>query len=389
MGQPNEFAQPLPVTCRVDEGFQEWLVRSGGAVALTTYQAGKVALIGWDGQQITLLLRHFDKPLGLALEEDYLALATREDVVVFGNARALAGDYLPHQPGHYDALYLPRATFHTGDISAHDVTIVDGEVILVNTRFSCLARVGWRYSFEPLWRPPFISDITPEDRCHLNGLAVVEKKLAYVTAHAASDTREGWRNHRLDGGVVVAVEENEVVLTGLCMPHSPRWYAGRLWFLNSGKGELVGWSPGDKPEVVCRLPGYTRGLSFAGAYALVGLSKIREKYHFGGVPVEQYFPQLMCGVALVDLRSGNWEGTFEFTSGCTELYDVQFLPGSRRPMIVNLEKSAAREAFTLPECAFWIRKVPTDPALGSVVTTDSKVSQLGESQSAGLGLKHF
>lgn len=373
--------QPPSVSCRVDDGFVQWLVESGGSVALTTYQAGKVALVGWDGQQVTLLLRHFDKPLGLACSGDYLALATRQDVIVFGNAPALAADYLPHQPGQYDALYLPRASFHTGDISAHDVAWVGDQLLLVNTKFSCLARVGWRYSFEPVWKPPFISDIVPEDRCHLNGVAVVEGEPRYVTAHAATDAPEGWRNRRLDGGVVVDVRANEIVLGGLCMPHSPRWHADRLWLLNSGTGELVSWSPGERPEVVCRLPGYLRGLSFAGRYALVGLSKIREKYLFGGVPVESAYPNLMCGVAVVEIATGRWVGTFEFTSGCTELYDVQFLPGMRRPMIVNLEKTAAREAFTLPECAFWIRKVSGQTSASPVAASGLVAAAPGEAVS--------
>ena len=358
-----EHFDAATIACRADEGFQAWLAGVGGSVAITTYQAGKVALVGWDGHQVTLLMRQFDKPLGLAAEGGRLALATRNDVLIFANAPLLAPDYLEHQPGRYDALFLPRVSYHTGDLNIHDVIFHQGQVIVVNTKFSCLARLSWEYTFEPVWKPPFISDIVPEDRCHLNGVAVGEGSLKYATAHAATDTPGGWREHRLSGGVVIDIATGEVVLAGLSMPHSPRWYAGRLWVLNSGTGEFLVWSPGGgRAEVVCRLPGYLRGLCFVGPFALVGLSKIREKYLFGGLPIEQAFRSLICGVCVVDLRTGAVVGWFEFTSGCTELYDVQFLPGICRPMILNLEKAASREAFTLPQCSFWIRKAAAETA---------------------------
>lgn len=378
--QASDF-RPDSFACRVDDGFVDWLAASGGALALTTYQAGKVALVGWDGQQVTLLLRHFDKPLGLAVDGSRLALACRHEVMVFANASLLAHDYLENQPGRYDALFLPRISFHTGEIDGHDLAFVNGSVVVVNAKFSCLARLSWDYTFEPIWKPPFVSDIVPEDRCHLNGLALVDGKPGFVTAHAATDTPEGWRAHRVAGGVVVDVRSNAICLSGLSMPHSPRWDGQRLWFLNSGTGELIVWTPGGRPEVVCQLPGYARGLCLVGRYALVGLSKIREKYLFGDLPIEKAFPQLVCGVAVVDITAGQWVGTLEFTAGCTELYDVQFLPGIRRPMIVNLDKPACREAFTTPQCAFWIRRAKR--GTGEVLPTGSAVDVFASGVLAG------
>jgi len=352
----NQTSAALTVACRADAGFEAWLASSGGSIALTTYQAGKVGMLSWDGSRVGLLMRQFDKPLGLAVEGVRLALATRNEVTVFANAPLLAPDYLETAPGRYGALYLPRVTYHTGDLHAHDVVFHRGEVIIVNTQFSCLARVSAEYNFEPIWKPPFVTDLVPEDRCHLNGVAVVDGRLKYVTALARTDTAGGWRPQKVVGGVVVDVESGEVVLAGLCMPHSPRWHQGRLWLLNSGTGELLVWSPGQsQAETVCRLPGYLRGLCLVGRYALVGLSKIREKHIFGGLPIQKLFPQLLCAVVVVDTLGGGVCGVFEFTGGCEELYDVQFLPGIRRPMILNLDRPAARQAFTSPESSFWIR----------------------------------
>jgi len=356
---PNVNEPPVRVECATSAGFCDWIAQAGGSLILSTYQAGKVATIGWDGRQVNFLMRQFDKPLGLAVAGGRLALATRHEIWLFANAHLLAHDYLEDQPGRYDALYLPRATYHTGDLHVHDVAIEGDDVLLVNTRFSCLARLSRDWSFEPFWRPKFVSDLVPEDRCHLNGLAMVDGKPKYVTALGTTDAPGGWRENKADGGVLVDVQSDEVVLDGLSMPHSPRWHLGRLWLLNSGTGELLVMDPsGGRVETVCSLPGYLRGLCFVGPqgeYALVGLCKIREKHIFGGLPIQARQKKLLCGVAIVDLRSRSQVAMFEFTAGCEELYDVQFLPGVYRPMILNLEKAAVREALTNPDSCYWLR----------------------------------
>lgn len=349
-------SQPVRIECAVSSGFEAWIAQSGGSLAISTYQAGKVAMVGWDGRQVTLLMRQFDKPLGLAVQRGRLALATRYDVTLFADAPLLAPEYLEDQPGRYDALFLPRVTYHTGDLHTHDVVFEGDDLLVVNTRFSCLARLDPRYNFVPVWKPAFVTDIVPEDRCHLNGVALRDGKAAYATALGVTDTPGGWRPNKATGGVVLDIPSGEVVLGGLAMPHSPRWYAGRLWVLNSGTGELVVVDVGTgQAETVCGLPGYLRGLAFVGPFALVGLCKIREKHIFGGLPIQARYERLRCGVAVVDLRSGIEVGMFEFTAGCEELYDVQFLPGVRRPMILNLEKEAARQAMTHPESSWWLR----------------------------------
>lgn len=345
----------MQIACTAVGGFEACLARLGGCLAVSTYQAGKVAFIGWDGQRLALLMRHFDKPLGLAIDERRMALATRNELLLFANAPALAHDYLESQPGRYDALYLPRASFHTNDLHVHDVVYDRQGLLAVNTRYSCLMRPSVDYSFEPVWRPPFVTDYVPEDRCHLNGVALVEGEVRYATALGVCDTAGGWRANKAAGGVLLEVPSGETLLGGLSMPHSPRWHDGRLWLLNSGAGELLTLDSAGRPSVVCRLPGYLRGLCFIGPIAAVGMCKIRERHIFGGLPIQEREPQLHCGVALVDTRSGGVLGAFEFTAGCEELYDVQFVPGVCRPMILSLEKPEARKALTDPISSFWLR----------------------------------
>ena len=222
--------------------------------------------------------------------------------------------------------------------------------------FPALCRPSYAYNFVPIWRPKFISDLVPEDRCHLNGLALRDGRPRYVTALGATDSVGGWRENKAQGGVVIDVESDEIILDSLAMPHSPRWNAGRLWVLNSGAGQLLVVDPeSGQARVVCELPGYLRGLTFVGPYAVVGLCKIRERHIFGDLPIQRRCPSLRCGVAAVDTRSGTALGMFEFTAGCEELYDVQFLPGIYRPTILNLEKAVVREAFTYPDSSFWLR----------------------------------
>jgi len=375
--------EPVYIQCHASASFQQWLAESGGSLAMSTYQAGKVALIGWDGRQVTLVMRQFDKPLGLCAAAGRLVLATRHDVVVFANASALAHDYLEDQPGRYDALYLPRATYHTGDLHTHDVASDDNGVLLVATRFSCLARLSYDHSLAPVWKPRFVSDLVPEDRCHLNGVAIRDGHARYVTALGTTDSAGGWREHKATGGVVVDVASDEVVLRGLAMPHSPRWHDDRLWVLNSGTGELLVVDPSTgRSEVVCGLPGYLRGLGFLGTYALVGMSRIREKHIFGGLPVQDRYEQLRCGVAVIDTRTGQEVGRLEYTAGCEEVYDVQFLPAVRRPTILSLDKPAAREAITNPESSYWLRpssEIPLDPGTQSTGRSQRPQSKSGAS----------
>jgi uncharacterized protein (TIGR03032 family) len=344
------------IQCAISDPFQQWMSRAGGSLVITTYQAGKVAMVGWDGKQVTLLMRQFDKPMGMAAQGEKLALATRNDVVLLANAKLLAPDYLENQRGRYDALYLPRASFHTGDINVHDLAYGSDGLWIVNTRFCCLSKLSDEFNFVPVWKPPFLSEIVPEDRCHLNGLTMVDGKPKFVTCLGETDVVGGWRPEKATGGCVIDVPSNQVVARGFAMPHSPRWYRGQLFLLHSGAGELIIVDPKTgKHAVVCAMPAYLRGLGFVGDFAIVGMCQIREKHIFGGLPVQKRHEKLLCGIAVIDLRSGKNIGMLEFTSGCQELFEVQFLPGINRPMVLNLERPETRQAFAAPQFSYWLR----------------------------------
>lgn len=355
-GSAEAAAAGSRIECQVSESFAAWLSQLAGTLAVTTYQAGKLALIGWQGQRPSLLMREFDKPMGLALAPDQMALATRNEITFLANAPLLAPDLLPDQPGRYDALYLPRASYYTGDLNVHDVAFAGDDLWIVASRFSCLAVLSRQYCFEPRWKPPFVSEIVPEDRCHLNGMAIVAGQPKYVTALGESDVVGGWRANKATGGILMDVDSGQILLRGLAMPHSPRWSNGKLWLLNSGAGELLCYDPAQQEAlVVAVLPAYLRGLCLIGQYAVVGMCQIRETHIFGGLPVQQRFEHLHCGIAVIDLPTGCTVGMFDFTSGCTEIFDVQFLPGVRQPTVLNRLDDATRQAFPAPDFSYWLR----------------------------------
>ncbi|MEG4576841.1 DUF4915 domain-containing protein [Microcoleus sp. N3A4] len=62
--------------------------------------------------------------------------------------------------------------------------------------------------------------------------------MLYVTASSQWDVVDGWRDRRQNGGIVIDIESNDIIVRGLSMPHSPRWYRDKLWLLNLGRGEL-------------------------------------------------------------------------------------------------------------------------------------------------------
>lgn len=348
---------------RYSQGIPELLEANRATLLVSTYQAGKLAILRSLHGKLSLLLRSFDKAMGLAIAPDCLAIGTNHEVWTLWNSPSVAAR-LNDMPEHasetpYDACYLPRSAHLTGAIDIHEMAwaaTASGhrELWLVNTHFSCLCTLDERFSFVPRWRPPFVSEMVREDRCHLNGLALRDGRPRYVTCFAQTDTLEGWRVGTRDSGCLLEVPSGQVLARGLSMPHSPRWHDGRLWLLDSGRGRLLTVDPqSGETECVVELPAYLRGLTFLGRHALIGLSKIRDTAIFGGVPVAEKYPLRPCGVAVVDVLAGRQVGLIEFLGDIREVFDVQILPGTRWPAVVGLEKDLVRQvSVPAPEVPF-------------------------------------
>lgn len=335
-------------------GFAGWLAEADVSVAFSTYQRGRLFFLGRrvDGA-LWAHERRLDRCQGLWSDGRSLWVSSSYQLWHFHDALAPGAT----GPGGADRAFHPRAAHFTGRLDVHDIGVdAGGRPIFVNTAYGCLAALSDTASFRPVWQPPFLSALVAEDRCHLNGMAMLDGEPRYVTAVSRSDVVEGWRDRRRDGGVVVDVRSGEVVAADLSMPHSPRLHDGRLWLLNSGTGEFgtVDRVSG-RFEPVCFCPGYARGLAFADGHAVIGLSRPRANGAFDGLALDSRLAardaEARCGLLVVELRSGvvrEWV-RLDQTLPVTEIYDVAVLPEVRQPWVLGLLESRELEAAVTVE----------------------------------------
>ena len=344
-GQP---AQPQPVNISCTRGLADWLLRNQVSLAFTSYQTGRLYLVGVDAKKrVSFHERFLARAMGLWADPQRLVVSTLFQVWRFENV--LSGERKGQSP---DRHFVPRVAHTTGDLDIHDVSVMgDGRILFVNSLFSCLATLSPTHAFRVFWKPPFISKLAAEDRCHLNGLAMKDGAPAYVTATSRSDVVNGWRNRRAEGGCVIDVKSNEIVTEKLSMPHSPRWHDGRLWVLNSGTGYLgtVDLESGAfEPRVFC--PGFLRGLAFHNGHAIVGLSLPRNG-SFSGLQLDDELKTRdadpWCGVQIVNLASGDIVEWIKLEGGVSELFDVAVLPGVRWPVATGFLNEEIHKLYTL------------------------------------------
>lgn len=361
MNESNETANaapssPAPFQLTITGEFAAIIGALGKTLAIASYNSGFLLLASATPGGIALLSRAFDKPMSIAARGTGLVVATRNDLIHFAASRSLAPG-MPRSPNTYDVLWLPRSVVFTGEIDLHDIDATGPAPLGVATRFSCVARFDNSASFVPVWRPPFITDTTPEDRCHLNGLAVdAAGAPRFVTMLGASDTTQGWRQGRVTGGVLMSVPEGRVVQDGLCMPHSPRLVGEDLLFLNSGTGEVVRMANAKgEPQVLARLSGYTRGFAAHGDLLFVGLSRLRDRHGAGHqeLPVERVGTPLSCGVAVLDRQSGRVLGEMRLSGSVNEVSDLALLDGPGRHGLISHADALHRDALALPEMGYW------------------------------------
>ncbi len=378
---------PVTLDSQHTSTFAELLEQLGISVAVTTYQAGKLVMLRANNGTVNTHFRSFQKPMGLALSDDRLAIGTAVEIWEFHNAPAVAkrirgvGTGGAEAASSLDSCFLPRGSHTTGDIQIHEMTWVptsqEPELWFINTRFSCLCTRDVNYSFVPRWRPPFVSAMAPEDRCHLNGFCVADGQAShrslssfqaqgtegtqrtkgfnqpsfFVTALGETDDKGGWRANKRSGGILMETATNEVLVRGLSMPHSPRCYADQLWLCESGTGTLgqVDLRAG-RYEPIVSLPGFTRGVDFYGRYAFIGLSQVRESAVFSGIPIaERPVSERACGVWVVDMVTGQTVAWLKFDDGVQEIFAVTVLPNSRCPDVINDQPKLIADSFILPD----------------------------------------
>ncbi len=343
----------------ISRGFTRWLVSQKASIAITTYQVGKIIFFGVDPDgKFWSYNRNIGRCLGIGVDpaskgKPPQGFWVSSDIQFyrFENLLPQGADGVQGA----DALYAPRMSYFPGDLDIHDVALDgDSRPVFVNTLFNCLARPSASHSFEPIWKPKFISRLAAEDRCHLNGLAMVDGVPGYVTVVSQSDTFDGWRDGRRDQGVVIDVRTDEIVCTGLSMPHSPRWHDGKLWLHNSGRGQF-GHVDLEKntfvPVAFC--PGYLRGLDFIGDVAVVGLSLPRDNKTFAGLDLDDELVARKVeprrGLYFIDTKSGDIVHSLILEGIVTELYDVAVFPGIRQPSALGPASEEIRRMLSISE----------------------------------------
>lgn len=342
--------KPTQISC--SRGLHSFMERNRLSFGFTSYQSGRLYLVGrLPRGKVSFHERHFVHAMGVAATPQRLYLAGQHQIWrlenVLREGQTLDG---------FDRNYVPRNAQTTGDLDAHEIGVEKGgRVIFVNTKFSCLATFSLTHSFRPIWKPPFISRLAPEDRCHLNGLAMADGEARYVTAVCRSDIITGWRDRRASGGFVMDVRDDRMVTEDLSMPHSPRLHDGSLYVLNSGRGELcrVDEQTG-KREVIAFLPGFARGLGFHGPYAFVGLSLPRDG-SFSGLELDDELAKRdadpWCGVQIVDMRNGDIVEWIRLKGEVRELFDVFVLPGVTCPKATGLLDGSIRSEISIENWA--------------------------------------
>lgn len=331
-------ADDNPFHITYSAGLLAWMRAHNLSVGLSTYTRGKVVLIGpGTSGQVAASERNFGRAMALRVTETGLYLSTEHQVWRFENGL----DAGVHFEG-WDRLYMPRSCHVTGNVDVHDIHIDKaGRVLVAVTLYNCLAELDGRGSFSPIWRPSFIDRIVNEDICHFNGFCLEDSVPAYATVTGRSTTPAGWRELRADGGLVIDMRDDRVVTDGLAMPHTPRLHRGKLYVLEAGSGWFgrIDRASG-RFERLTWCPGFLRGLSFVGDYALIGLSKPRSRI-FSGLPLDaelkQRGVQPECAVYIVSLANGEICHRLAITGSVEEIYDTAVFAGSLQPMLIGTE----------------------------------------------------
>lgn len=329
--------------------FNSWLHESNVSLAFTTYQAGKLFMLGTKPEGgLGVFERTLDRCMGLAVSGSSLYVSSLYQIWRFENIMAAGG-----VNDGFDACFSPQMSYVTGDIDVHDMAVgPDGTLTFVNTLFGCLSEPSLTDSFVPVWKPSFLSKLAAEDRCHMNGMAMGQDGPAYVTAVSNSDVADGWRDKRADGGIVIDVSSNEIVVTGLSMPHSPRLHDGKLYLLNSGTGEFGTLDPmTGRFTAIAFCPGYARGLTFVGDHAVIGLSLPRDNKTFQGLPLDAALAdkgaEARCGLIVIDLKSGDTVHWLRIDGVVSELFDVATLPQIKNPSLVGFKSDEIRRVIKI------------------------------------------
>jgi len=222
---------------------------------------------------------------------------------------------------NFAAPFVPVcSSFYPGSLYIHDLALIGGNLHANAVGHNSIVRLRGEGQFENVWWPKCIEHRgRPEfkqNHIQLNSIAAGRTpEDSYYTASSCTigRLRPGHLRYKVDRqGVVFSGRTREPVCHGLTRPHSARLWKGRIWVANSGYGE-IGYVNDGRLEVVCRLPGWTRGLCLAKDIAFVATSRVIPRF-------ARYAPGLAgdrsrCAVHAVCIKTGRVLGSLEWPSG--------------------------------------------------------------------------
>ena len=175
----------------------------------------------------------------------------------------------------------------------------------------------------------------------------------YVSALGKGDSRQAWRENIIEGGIIIHIPSNEIIVDELAMPHSPRIYDGKLYLLLSAKEQLICVDRATGTyEVVAEIPGFVRGMAKYDDFLFIGTSKLRKNSStFKHLEIAEKADK--AGVTIVHLPTGTITAQLTYNASVDEIYDIQVLPNIIRPNIMNTYGELHLDAIQLPNGGFW------------------------------------
>ncbi len=331
----------------------EILNQNNISIAISTYQAGRVIFIGSkDGITLTQIPVSFKKPMGISILDNKLAVASMDSIRFFADDPKILKTAKLNDQG-FDRAFLERAKYHTGTNDIHDIHFGKGQIWGVNTLFSCICTFDINYSFVPKWKPPFISDLLPEDRCHLNGMVVEDGLPSFTTALSAGNHKNSWKENILESGILMSVPEGEILSDHLCIPHSPIKHENKIYLLESGLGNLVEYDIENKStKILYCFERFTRGMAIHNGMLFIAVSKVRKssktfsKLSF----TEKDYP---AGIIIYSLNFNEVLGEIEYHETVEEIYDLKIIPNANKAVAMNEMQEIQNQVITFPGSVFW------------------------------------
>ena len=233
---------PGPLRAAHTPNFPALFRQLGQSLLVTTYQAGKLVMVRDEGDHLNSHYRAFPAPMGLALANGGSKLAIGTTIQVW-EFRDVPRRRPPLETnGTHDACYLPRSSHVTGNVLIHEMAYGAGE----HSGSSTPASLAWPRS--TVSRANRAGGRRPSPSWNRR-IAATSTAWPWWTASRSTSPRWAKRTKWLAGGptrpgaaCLMDVDSNAILCRGLSMPHSPRWYGGRLWVCESGWGRSAMWT---------------------------------------------------------------------------------------------------------------------------------------------------